>query len=577
VRAVGLGCMRLSTEPDRDDARARDVIRAALDAGVTLLDTADAYAHDASEVGHNERLIAEVVGQRAVRIVTKGGLVRPHGQWIPDGRAKHLDEAARASRERLGRIDVYLLHAVDPQVPLATSVRALAKLREAGVVGAIGLSNINVHQLEQALAIAPIEAVEVELHPWRLDALRGGLVAACERRGIELLAHRPLGGKAFAKRVARDKELVAIAARLGATPAEVILAWLRSLSPMIVPLPGATRVETARSAARIVELDADARAALQARFVSLGAEPAATNGAHAGTREVVMIAGMPGAGKTTLAADLAARGHVRLNRDDRGGTLIELARELDRALAAGSESIVLDNTYGTRASRAPVIEIANKHGIPVRCIVLATTLEQAQTNAAARILERYGRLPADMRGEILPSALFRYRRTYEPPRLDEGFASIDEIAFERASASGGRPALVVELDGLVWQGLARDPARVELRPGAAESLAAWAAAGYALAGTLWRPGMSADVATELGERVGELIGARFEVALCPHPAGPPKCWCRKPLPGMGLVLARRLRLDLARSVHAGKGPADRGFASRLGMRYVDGLAPPPAT
>jgi aryl-alcohol dehydrogenase-like predicted oxidoreductase/predicted kinase/histidinol phosphatase-like enzyme len=571
--------MRLSTDPARDDARSEAVLTAALDAGVNVLDTADAYARDDTELGHNERLIAKAIAGRDVRVVTKGGLERPGGAWVPNGRAKHLDEAARASRARLGveAIDLYLLHAIDPKVPLATSVRALAKLRDAGVVRAIGLSNVGVHQLEQALAITKIDAVEVELHPWKLDALRGGLVAACEQRGIELLAHRPLGGVAFAKRVARDKALDAIGKRLGATPAEVILAWLRSLSPVIVPLPGPTRIDTAQSCARVLELDEAARAALAARFVTLG--DAAPSPSTSTEREVVIIAGMPGAGKSTLAAGYVARGYQRLNRDDRGGSLVELARALDQALSAGRERVVLDNTYGTRASRATVIEIAKRHGVPVRCLVLATTIEQAQTNAAARIIERHGRLPGYLRDELLPSAQFRYRRTYEPPRIDEGFTTVEEVPFERVVA-GGQPALIVDLDTIVWQGRARFSGELILRDGMREALAAWSAAGFALAGTIWQPGHSADVVKELAERLSEKLELAIDIACCPHPGGPPKCWCRKPLPGLGLVLARKHHLDLSRSVHVGRGPADRGFADRLGMRYVDfagGFPAPAAT
>src|SRR4051812_28803985 len=114
--------MRLSTDPARDPARSRAVLEAALAAGADLLDTADVYALDDLDVGHNERLLAELAGP-AVTLVTKGGLRRPSGAWVPDGRARHLAAAARASRARLGRLDLYLLHALDPRTPLATSVR----------------------------------------------------------------------------------------------------------------------------------------------------------------------------------------------------------------------------------------------------------------------------------------------------------------------------------------------------------------------------------------------------------------------------------------------------------------------
>jgi len=210
VSALGLGCMAMSDlygPADRGESLA--TLDAALEAGITLLDTADAYALDDHDLGHNERLIADALAGlgRPVEIVSKGGLVRPGGAWRADGRALHLAAAARASRDRLAvqAIDLYLLHAVDPRTPLATSVRALARLRDDGVVRRIGLSNVGLPQLEVALAITSIDAIEVELSPWRLDALRGGLVAACAARGIRVLAHRPLGGELRAFRLRRAR------------------------------------------------------------------------------------------------------------------------------------------------------------------------------------------------------------------------------------------------------------------------------------------------------------------------------------------------------------------------------------
>lgn len=642
--AIGLGCMRLSTDPARDPVRGRAVIAAAIDAGVRLLDTADAYALDDTERGHNEQLIAgaiaELAAERRVEIATKGGLVRPGGAWVPNGRANHLAAAARASRERLGvaAIDLYLLHAIDPKTPLATSVRALARLRDDGVARQIGVSNVGLTQLEAALAVAPIDAVEVELSPWKLDPIRGGLVAACTDRGIRVLAHRPLGGPAGVRRAAGDPVLAALAARLSATPAEVILAWLCTLSPMIVPLPGATQVATATSAARAsaLALDDDARAALAARFLSIdgtasgrrdraaprsarssapgvpgetgrprsldhGAtfggpaspdrestalrshEPGETSfassvvvpGSETSNATVVIILGMPASGKSTLAADHAAQGYLRLNRDELSGPLIEIARRLDRELTGGARRVVIDNTYPSRASRAPVIEVARRHGASVRCLVLDTSLEDAQANAVARILARHGRLlmpgsgndnELGRAGEIDPRAQFRYRRDYEPPRDDEGFAAIEHVPFVRAPPPGGRPALLVELDDVVWHGRPRTAAAIELRPGAREALVAWSAS-HALAGTTWQPGLAS--AGELAARLAELAGVTLHVMHCAHPAGPPVCWCRKPMPGLALALAHAHGLDLARTLHVGKGPADRGFAARAGIRYAD--------
>jgi aryl-alcohol dehydrogenase-like predicted oxidoreductase len=584
--------MRLSTDPSRDPERAVELLALAIAGGVELVDTADAYCHDHDDIGHNERLIAAACERAAVRvgehearspdaafsargaapitIVTKGGLVRPGGAWVANGRGRHLAAAARASRDRLGVIDLYLLHAIDPKVPFATSVRALAKLRDEGIVRALGLSNIGLSQLEQALAITEIAAVEVELNPWKLDAIRGGVLAACHERGIRVLAHRPLGGPAGVKRATRHAIIATIAKRHAATPAEVVLAWLRSLSPVIVTLPGATRPETVASAIRgqRLALDDGARATLHAHFLEVRGPsgkyvPGARRepGERHASREVVMIAGMPAAGKSTLAADHVARGYTRLNRDDRGGSLLDLARAIDDELAAGRDRIVVDNTYGTRASRAPVIEVARRHGAAVRCIVVTTPLEQAQAHACARILERHGRLDAP--GEIRPGVQFRYRREFEAPRADEGFVEIVEVAPARL-ATGTRAALIVELDAIVWTGKPLIPAKVALVPGAAEALAAWPFA----AATLWRPGAPPDAIAALTERLHELLGRALDVRACTHLAGPPVCWCRKPLPGLALALARDHDLDLARSVHLGRNPADRGFALRAGMAFA---------
>src|SRR6185503_5836352 len=160
--------MRLSTAAIRDEERAIAVIHAALDAGATLLDTADAYCHDDRDTGHNERLIARALatrnGDRArITVATKGGMRRPKGAWVPDGRAKHLREACEASRRALGveKVDLYKLHVGDPKTAIETSVRALAALQRDGVIAEVGLCNVTVTDIERARAITPIASVQV--------------------------------------------------------------------------------------------------------------------------------------------------------------------------------------------------------------------------------------------------------------------------------------------------------------------------------------------------------------------------------------------------------------------------------
>src|SRR5215470_16688189 len=150
--------------------------------------------------------------------------------------------------------------------------------------------------------------------------------------------------------------------------------------------------------------------------------------------------GLPAAGKSTLAARFAADGYHRLNRDEAGGTLRSLTGALDRALHDGDTRIVLDNTYVSRKARAEVIQAASAHGLPVRCMWLSTSIEDAQTNAAWRIVRRYGRLLADDElkrlgrkdvAAFLPAVQFKYRRELEPPDLAEGFSRVDVAPFAR--------------------------------------------------------------------------------------------------------------------------------------------------
>jgi aryl-alcohol dehydrogenase-like predicted oxidoreductase/histidinol phosphatase-like enzyme/predicted kinase len=604
--AIGLGCMRLSTERDRNEAAAIAVLHAALDAGITLLDTADAYCWDDGERGRNERLIASALatwtGDRSrVQIATKGGLTRPGGRWEADGRAKHLAAACEQSLRALGveRIALYQLHAPDPRTPLATSVRALAALKRDGLVDRIGLCNVTVGQIEEARRLTEIDAVQIELSVWHDEHFLSGVAAYCVANGLPLLAYRPLGGPARRQRTRTDPALVEIAARHGASPFEIALAWLRDLSHLVVPLPGATRVETARSIARAgrIALTDDDRAVMDqrcpaGRALRVGpssrpdAPPAATDRAMAAA-EVALVMGLPGAGKSTLAANLVAEEYQRLNRDETGGTLRDLIPALDAALASPNPRVVLDNTYVSRKSRAEVIRAASARGVAVRCIWLSTSVEDAQTNAVWRIVSRYGRLPAD--GELdalrrtdaaamLPAVQFRYQRALEPPDASEGFSRIDVVPFERRrDPSLVNRAIIVWCDGVLLRSksgrrVPADPDDVEVVPGRAAVLRKHQDSGWRILGMSWQPEIAAGAQSPAGAdavftRMRELLDLQIEIEHCPHAAGPPVCWCRKPLPGLGVLFAHRHRLDPPQCIYVGPGPQDRAFARRLGFDY----------
>lgn len=548
--------MRLSTHEERDEARVLATVRAALDAGIRVFDTARAYARDDAELGHNERLLARALREHpagsAARVVTKGGMRRPLGGWEPDGRARTLRADCEASLDALGGvpIDLYLLHAPDPRVAWRTSVRALAQLVEAGLVRRVGLSNVSRRQLDEALDLAPIAAVEIALGPFADTALRGGVVRRCIDLGIEVLAHSPLGGPGRAAKLARDRTLVAIAERHGVTPQRIALAALADLHATVLPIAGASRPETVAASTAPVTLDDADRAQLEERFGwrAILSPPAAPT-TSAGDAEVVLVMGIQGAGKSTAVAAWVERGYERMNRDARGGSMRELHAALDERLRAGARRVVADNTYATRAARQEVIAIARRHGASAVGVWLDTPIAEARRNVVLRMLEVHGRLlePHEMErardpASLSPGALNRLVRDIEPPADDEGFASLEVAPFVRRPRRGGeRPAAFVSLDA----------AERGVRPDASLVLAFG-----------WRPGATPHDVARWSEAVG------MALRCCPHDAGPPRCWCRPPLPGLVLDLAERHGVDLARSTVVGTSAAHATMARDLGVRFV---------
>ena len=600
LRPLALGCMRLSTERERADTAGIAVIHAALDAGVILLDTADAYGWDDDERGHNERLIARALsewhGDRStISVATKGGMTRPGGRWVPDGRAKHLAAACEASCRALDvpRLDLYQLHAPDPRVPLATSVRALASLKKAGLIERIGLCNVTVGQIEEARRITEIDSIQVEVSLWQDQALLSGVARYCVDNRLRLFAHRPLGGTRARARIMANPVLREIAVQHDASPFDVALAWVASLSDVIVPLPGATAVETARASARFRALQLTAQQIASLDTLAPAARLLRDRGSAAGKmparedREVVLVIGLPGAGKSTLAEDFASWGYLRLNRDEAGGTLRGLIPALERALASGTPRIVLDNTYVSRASRGAVVQAASSHGVATRCVWLSTSVADAQVNAVSRLVRRYGKLldVAEMAthrrrdpAALPPTTQFRYQRDLEPPDVSEGFSRVDVVPFERrADPSQVNRAVIIWCDGILMRSrsgrrVPADPDDVVVDPRHSAALRRYAEQGFRLLGLSWQPEIAERTRTAaevdaVFARMNDQLGLTIDVEYCPHAAGPPQCWCRKPLPGLGVLLMHRHQLDPAACVYVGGGSQDAGYAARLGFQY----------
>jgi aryl-alcohol dehydrogenase-like predicted oxidoreductase len=275
VSAIGLGCMPMSIEGRPDEARSIATIHAALDRGVTLLDTADAYHLYAGEVGHNESLIAKAIATWGgdtsnVLVATKGGHLRPgDGSWSLDGRPEYLKTAAEASLKRLGgeAIGLYHFHRPDPKVAYADSVGALADLLDNGTIRLAGISNANPEQIRLAQEIlgGRLASVQNQFSP----AFRRSEpeLEVCDELGIAFLPWSPLGGIASAAALGdRFAPFQQVADARGVSPQVVALAWQLAKSPHVIPIPGASRPESIRdsSQAADVTLSAEELAMLEA-------------------------------------------------------------------------------------------------------------------------------------------------------------------------------------------------------------------------------------------------------------------------------------------------------------------------
>lgn len=645
IPPLGLGTMRLSTAsrtaegtPRRpDEAESVAVIRRALDLGLRLIDTADSYAIDDKDLHHNEHLIRRALGgwshadREHVLVATKVGLARPAGRWAPNGRPAHLVKMAEQSLQALNveALDLLQLHVKDPRVPYEESLGALADLYRQGKVKRLGVCNVSTTDLAIALRVLPegsLHTVQNELNPFDTASARG-VLAMTRAQDLTLLAHSPLGGHAGVHRVLKRDVLATIAKKHGLDESDsgrhqVVLAWLLSLGPHVIPVFGATRTLSVESSVGALQLelsDEDLTAIDQAfpKAAALRTEalpepivpgqpappaegplavpevltplpPPGTSEA-----EVVIVLGIPGAGKSTLVEPYIDAGYLRLNRDELGGKLEDLIPHLRSALGAGRKHVVLDNTYPTAKSRASVIAAAREAGVPVRCVWLDTTLGDARWNAVLRMLHRHGRLLAPDEiaalgkveaNTIPPVAQSIWLKNFEAPTLAEGFERVERRAFLRSPRPDRtRKGLLLDVDGTLrttrsGEKYPRDPADVELLPHRREVLRRWYDAGHRLyfvsnQSPIASGKLTHEIAVRAFDRTIELLGLPVdEVAFCPHQAFPVACFCRKPMPGLAVMLIEKHNLSLADLVVVGDMGSDAELAKAVGARYVDAEA-----
>lgn len=265
VSAIGLGAMPMSVREHNDEERAIATVRRAVEAGVTLIDTADAYSPDEATFGHNEVLVARAlrevgVAPDEVLVATKGGHTRRGTDWELDGRPEYLREACIGSLKRLGvdRIGLYQHHRPDPKVDYRETLEGLRALLDEGLVEAVGLSNADPDQIRLAVEVVGegLVAVQNQFSP----AFRSSRpeIDLCADLGLAFLAWSPLGGMSKAGELGSEWSAFAeVADQHGVSPQRVCLAWELALSPAVIPIPGASRPESVADSVRAVDLVLD--------------------------------------------------------------------------------------------------------------------------------------------------------------------------------------------------------------------------------------------------------------------------------------------------------------------------------
>jgi len=304
-----------------------------------------------------------------------------------------------------------------------------------------------------------------------------------------------------------------------------------------------------------------------------------------------MILGFPGSGKSSRAERYVDEGYVHLNRDAEGGSVRKLIPKMREALATG-DSVVLDNLFPTANTREPFVAAAAKAGVPIRAEVLGTGIEDSIINTLHRTWRRYETLfltsgdiqeheAARRDPNVYPIAVhFRYRKQREKPTVAEGFAKVETVPFTRRPLTGYEgKALILDYDGTLRRTVGGNgkfptaPSQVEALPGRREKLLAMQAEGYRLLGVSNQSGVSKgdldlETARVCFDETDRQLGVDIETVFCPHGV-PPRCYCRKPQSGLGVLLIHRHRLDPAKCIFVGDQKTDQTWAKRLGMQYAD--------
>lgn len=302
---------------------------------------------------------------------------------------------------------------------------------------------------------------------------------------------------------------------------------------------------------------------------------------------VNMILGYPASSKSTLAKQLSKDKSVILNRDTEGGTINDLLPKLE-TLLINKNNIILDNLFPTLESRKPFIELCKKYHADIECHVMNTSIEDSTFNAVQRAIGILGTFPtpeaikkAKHPNIFPPAVLFKYRKDYQKPIMEEGFSNIVVHEFVRKTdPSFTNKALILDYDSTIREcinGNGKYPLReeeIKILPNRKEIIQKYKDQGYLLLGLSNQSGvhkkeLSAEKASELFQHTNKLLGIEIDYHFCPHQSAPISCYCRKPQPGKFVEFMLKYKLDRKQCLFVGDYGTDKGFALRSGIEYID--------
>jgi aryl-alcohol dehydrogenase-like predicted oxidoreductase len=262
VSAIGLGGMPMSISNRPPESQSIEVIHQALDLGITFIDTADSYCKDESDKHHNERLIHNALSSykgdvSQVIVATKGGLMRPNGNWTSNGNPEHLRQTIRASFEALGGakpIDIWQYHAPDSNYTIEESLIPVKEAVEAGLIRFVGVSNFSVEQIKRSQDVVDIVSVQNQYSPWQRQPENDGVLEYCQQQGLTFLPWSPFGGRRRHQDLQDILAIAQLAKEKGVSVYNIVLAWLRAKSPAILPIPGASKISSIEDSVKAINV-----------------------------------------------------------------------------------------------------------------------------------------------------------------------------------------------------------------------------------------------------------------------------------------------------------------------------------